>query len=93
MKHFNRDKFLDLKQCMREEKNTLLLDINKLFVGQVDLFEGVQTLRHLRLLDCVSCNDVRTELLEIISLFSPMAVVLDYYSNRVGLHLTDHLFD
>mgnify|MGYP000921629741 CR=1 FL=1 len=59
----------------------------------MDQLEGVRTLRQLRLLDCVSCDDVSTELLEVVGVLSPLAVVLDYYSNRVGLHLIDPLFD
>lgn len=78
---------------MKLETTVLPKDISNIFGGRVDLTEGVPTLRQLRLLDCVSCDAVSNKLLEVVSLLAPTAMVLDYYSNRMGLHLTDPLFE
>lgn len=93
LEHFNRDKFLDLRQAMKESAKATISDVSELFGGQAALLEEVHTLRQLRLLDCVSCDSVSTEILEVISVLSPTAIVLDYYSNRIGLHLPDPFFD
>ena len=43
------------------------------------------TLRHIRLLDCNSCNTVSDALLKIIYCFNPVASVINYYGEDLGL--------
>ena len=44
-----------------------------------------RTLRHIRLLDCNSCNTVSDTLLKIIYCFNPVASVINYYGEDLGL--------